>query len=126
LSGKITDKISDIFRIYTPNYPGLSYVAGAMIKTISDEKQLFEELNAFFLAAEKRFFSDEIRTIEEINHVDPLTWENLPPELRLEDLSMDRLQRLWDIAATHNDVTTDDLIDIIKEHEPVCATCPFP
>ena len=56
---------------------------------------MFVDLNGFFLHAEKKKFPDEKRTLEEVLHTDKLTEENVPPELKIEGLSCEEMEKAW-------------------------------
>ena len=96
LTGRITDRISDFFGFGSYVYPGLAYNASLILKGAEDEESLFYELYGFFLYAEKQLIADETRTLEEVLHTDPLTWENVPPELKIDGLSPEETKSAWD------------------------------
>lgn len=94
-SGRITDRLSDFLGLWQHIDAGLNYIACSIINNAENDESLFVDLNGFFLQAEKKKFPDETRTLEEILHVDPLTWENVPPELKIEGLSKEETEAAW-------------------------------
>ena len=95
ITGRITDRLSDFLGLGQHIDAGLNYIACSITNNAEDAESLFVDLNGFFLHAEKKKFADETRTLEEILHVDPLTLENVPPELKIEGLSMEELEAAW-------------------------------
>lgn len=78
-------------------FPGAEYIMQSIMKSEEDdEEELYRLLNLFLLKAEKKNFPDEERTEEEILHVDSLTFDNVPPELKLKpEYTMEECIESW-------------------------------
>lgn len=106
LTGKIQDNLSDYFGFFRQEIiPGLNVTSALIMKSNrNDPDELFEDLNIHLLGAEKKTFPDEQRTIEEILHTDELTFENVPPELKvLPDYTMEQCLESWKEFRAVND-----------------------
>lgn len=98
VTGKIQDNLSNLFGLFRKEImPGLNYMAYSVMKAAGGDVDLmFEDINALLLGAEKKTFPDEKRTLEEVMHTDPLTFDHVPPELKLQpDYTMEQCLESW-------------------------------
>lgn len=106
ITGKISDRLSNTFGLFEKDIiPGLPIIAYQTLKSCGgDYDDLFYELNALLLHAEKKTFPDEKRTLEEVLHTDPLTFDHVPPELKLkESFTMEECLESWKAFRSEHD-----------------------
>lgn len=97
VTGKIEDRNTGGFMFRGEIMPGLTACALSMLRSFDTKEECFYALSKLLLTAEKKQFSDEQRTLEEILHTDLLTMENVPKEAKPypDCESMEECKEYW-------------------------------